>query len=313
MENYPYMNGAVPQVNGAATNGVVHNGIASNSALYAAVKQAPTAPAVVEPNVNVEPQFSEPEGKVKNVRKSRSGEPETGLAVNLRNFETVIEAVEGWEDAYVAPTELYELEHLTEVQEAVAEAMETERVVAIDKSYAVAVQKLAFDGLKKDCTMAFNYFEVSGATAEEIELARHYNFLLQGRRITKLKGKTLDKPRKSPSRLGYVNQVKNFDLFIKTLEKSGVYTNAQGRITLVAMLAKLAEMRAAVKAVRKTNNQLDNAQYNRDVLMYKMVTGMVFLAYGVKKTALSLFGSRDPRYKQVSKIRFYLPPNYKNL
>ncbi|MCK7589986.1 hypothetical protein M0G43_05315 [Subsaxibacter sp. CAU 1640] len=313
MEYKPYvMNGT--ELNGSTTKGADLNGAASHNGQYAVVKSGPVADKASEPNVNVQHQevVSANAPKATKEKTKRSSEPEVGLAINLRNFNWVITAVYGWGNQYVAPNALYELTHLIDVKTAVEEALDTVQTLEVDASHAVGVQKIAFDGLKVDVTMAYNYFEVCGATVEEVQQARHFKMLLQGKPvITIKKGDTAD--HNSAIHLAYVNQCKNLDGFIKVFEKSGVYTTTNERISLVALKARLDAMREAVGAVEKANNELSNAIYTRNVLMYKMVTGMVFLAYGVKKTALSLFGSKDPRYKQVSKIRFHLIPGYKNL
>jgi len=52
---------------------------------------------------------------------------------------------------------------------------------------------------------------------------------------------------------------------------------------------------------------------NRNFTLYKPTTGLVDVAYGVKKVVLGIFGTRSPQYRMVSGIEFKRIRGYKNL
>ncbi|MGJ8593737.1 MAG: hypothetical protein ACSHXF_14395 [Aquaticitalea sp.] len=301
-------------LNGSVNTGAMLNGIASNNALYAAVKKIPAAPAVVESNVNVEPQKDAPVAKAEAdapEMKKKGRSRETGHGINLRNFGRIVDSVIGIGADYINNNVLLTLIALQAVYDAANLAITKLSQKMASLSAAIDLQVSEYADLKKTCTMAVRLYETSGVSKKAIDQLRNKNALIQGYRI--IKAKVDDLNLKSVSHQSYAQLAIHFEAFIQILELDANYNPGNPNLATSALRAKHDRMVAKYRAVEMARTEAQNARIDRDVTLYKSPTGLVDIAYAVKKTYLSLFGSRSPIYKQISGLDFRKFGDYKNL
>lgn len=301
-------------LNGSVNYGAVHNGIASNNALYAAVKTIPAAPAVVESNVNVQYQEEAPIAKAEAdapVVKKKGRSKETGHGINLRNFGRIVDSVTALGLDYINNNILLALLSLEGVYAAADLAITKLSNKMALLNVAVELQVSEYANLKKLCTMVVRYYATCGASKKAVEQLKTQNAMIQGYRIIKPKADDLNL--KSVSHQSYAQLAVHFDAFIQILEQEANYNPGNPNLATSALNDKHERMVTKYRAVEMMRTETQNARTGRDVTMYKDTTGLVDRAYAVKNTYLSLFGSRSPIYKQISGLGFTRCENYKDL
>jgi hypothetical protein len=108
----------------------------------------------------------------------------------------------------------------------------------------------------------------------------------------------------SVSQLSYDSMIDHYSRLIDLLASVVAYTPNENELKIVGLNALLASMKAANTAHITATTNVNNARINRNVLLYKKGTGLLDVAQECKDYVKSLFGSKDPKYKQVSAIQF---------
>ncbi|MCK7590468.1 hypothetical protein M0G43_07790 [Subsaxibacter sp. CAU 1640] len=295
------------------TNGAVLNGSVPHNGQNAVVKQAPVAPATVEPNVNVQSQkvaAAKQEADVPKAKKKGRTE-ETGHGINLRNFGRISNAVDAQGDDYINTNPLLDPDALHDVYDAATQSISTLSNKQALLDVAVEAQVSEYADLKTTCTQAVRFFTTCGVSAMAIAQLKNLNAVIQGYRVIKAKADDLDL--NSVSHQSYAQLAIYFEAFIQFLEQQTAYTPGAIKLKPNALRDKHTRMVDKYRAVEMMRTETRNARIARDVIMYKDITGLVDRAYAVKNVFLSLFGSRSFQYKEISGLSFRKCPNHKYL
>ena len=239
---------------------------------------------------------------------------ETGHAINVRNFDVLKQIIISFGVEYESSNPLYDLPSLEQLYAEANTSLDTVLNKLNTNQETIDVQTAIFQNLKKDATRSKNIFAVCGAPPEAVKRCNHINSLIQGSRIKRIKVDEEEEEQKhiSASHQSHTQQVEHVEAFIELFDTYPQY-NPPAELTAAAWTTKRDAMKVAIKAVTETGVDLKFARMNRNFTLYKPATGLVDVAYGVKKVVLGIFGARSPQYRMVSGIEFKRIRGYKNL
>ncbi len=237
---------------------------------------------------------------------------ETGNAINVEHFNVLMQVINGLGTVYVSPNPLYGVENMEAVYREAIRAMYTVSGALTDNQQAIDVQTVAFKPLKGDSTRSKNVFAICGAPMEAVVRCKHINDEIQGNRIIKINASVEDKDIISASHQSYTRQIQHVDAYVDLFTAYPEYV-APTDLTVEAWRNRRTAMYDAQSEVTVTGVTLKMARLNRNEVLQAPETGLVDVAYGVKKVVLGIFGARSPQYRMVSGISFKRLPGYKDL
>ena len=238
---------------------------------------------------------------------------ETGHAVNVANFESLISFVKGYGAAYNPTKTSIKIEALEAI---LVNAKHT--LVNIDDlmpayTNAVSARKDAFASLSQIITRVNNAIRSTDTTELVDESVKTLVRKLKGTRAsTKIsdevkaaleaEGKEVNQI--SASQMSFDNRVENFYKLIMLLKSIPQYNPNEEDLKIVTLTALHENLSAKNTAVINSYTTLSNARIARNDIMYKPLTGLVDTAFDAKVYIKSVFGASSPQYKQVSKLQF---------
>lgn len=178
---------------------------------------------------------------------------------------------------------------------------------------------IVFSPLQSYATRIVNAFSVIDLPQDTVNGAIEINRKIQGKRATPKKdnppteGQENGKGGKSvsASQLSYDNNVKHFRDLTAWVSLQSAYNPNETDLKVDALNEYVDKLDKANKAVIDGQVPYENKLDERDALLYAPKTGMVDLALDVKKYALSAFGSKSAKYKQISGLSFTKPSRKK--
>ena len=151
-----------------------------------------------------------------------------------------------------------------------------------------------------------NALDASGETDKVVEDARTI-----GRKITGVrKSKKIDSPNPedkksiSASQQSYDSRLENFSKLKALLSQVSVYNPNETELKTLTLDILIADLKAKNTAVVSATTPLSNARIDRNKIIYGKNTGLIDVAYEVKKYVKSVFSATSPEYKQISNISF---------
>ena len=241
---------------------------------------------------------------------------ETGHAINVVNFETIISDVASYGATYNPSKASLKLKALHLQLDAAKTAING--VSEAEPAYKLAInaREAAFKTLSPLITKVINALKASDTTEQVQESAQTLVRKIQGRRATPKKTEEEKKQAAesgkeiveiSSSQMSHDSRIENFDKFIKLLSSIAEYAPNETDLKTTALTSLLSELKAKNSAVTNAEIQLTNARIARNEVLYKANTGMVDTALDVKTYIKSIFGATSPQYKKISKIKFTKP------
>lgn len=231
---------------------------------------------------------------------------ETGHAINVANFETLITVCTGHGAIYNPVNPAIQIPQL-----------QAKLLLAQQKLNATAAQKAvvntainerieAFSNLEVVCTQAYNAFAVSGASPLDISDLQTINKKIQGPSKKKATA-TPDNPTPSEvstSQQSYDSKLNFFTNFIQYLEAKPIYNPNESRLRPSELRTKRDQMEIKNKNVDEAFFTYYQSLNDRNEEFYNPTSGIVQLSKDVKKYAKSIFGASNPAYKQINSIEF---------
>jgi len=233
---------------------------------------------------------------------------ESGYAKKVADFKIIVSAVESYGAAYNPPMEVIKLANL---QKAAAdstlalEALNSQLALQKDTSQR---RNVAFEPLKKLSTRIFAFLKALNLSNQQIEGFENQHRKLQGRRAKPVKDETADATGNMPvhisnAQLGYDDLVDNFDKLIKQAEIVPEYLPNEPELQIAQLQALHADLKQKNDAVIKVNTDIFNSRQLRNDILFKDKVGLCDLSLAVKNYIKALYGSSDPKYRVISKIR----------
>lgn len=244
---------------------------------------------------------------------------ETGHSVNVANFEELISYVEGYGAKYNPVQTAIKLTELQKIHIKAGDSIKKIDDTLQEYTPAVNSRQAVFEPLNKLVTRIISALDSSGASARIVADARTFARKIKGERATpkvvaaaedasdQSKALITDIKNISASRLSYDNRLANFNSLITLLSKEPLYKPNEIDLQVASLQALAKDMKDKNKAVIKATTPYSNARIARNKTLYSETTGLVDLAFEVKKYVKSIFGAASPEYKQVSKIKFTRP------
>jgi hypothetical protein len=238
---------------------------------------------------------------------------ETGHSKNVANFEELISYVLTLAADYDPPKSSLKPAALgskaVEAKNAIS-ALNT--VLGIYKNALVA-RKTAFKALSKYVTRVLNILKATDSTVLLDESARSIVRKIRGSRVSP---KLTDAEKKanteagkiviekSSSQMSYDNRLDNLDKFIKFLATIPEYTPNEASLKLTGITAVYNDLKTKNTAAVTAETQLEAAREQRNIVLYKPVTGLVDIAVDTKTYIKAVFGQSSTQYKKVSRLAF---------
>lgn len=233
---------------------------------------------------------------------------EVGHAKNVANFYDLIAFVEGYGETYNPTKESLNPDQLNDLYTQGNEALNN--VIGENSNYIVAVNTRfqAFNDLRPLSTRIINALDATEASNEIVKDARTINRKIQGQRASKKEDPLPDNEpvptRISAAQQSYDQLVQHFAALISLLEAEPSYNPSEEDLTTRTLQTKLEVMIDKNEQVSAPYTRLSNARLSRNNVLYQNETGLVPIAFDVKKYVKSVYGASSPQYAQISGIKF---------
>lgn len=243
---------------------------------------------------------------------------ETGHAINVANFESLISFVTSYGIVYNPSKTSILLPALSAKQTSAQSSMEQVNLTLAVFNQAVGIREAAFKPLNKLMTRVMNMVRASDISPEIINDIHAIVRKIQGVRATPKPTEEEQattgtsgaaKKVSSSSQMSYDNRIENMDKLVKLLSTTEGYAPNEDDVKVETLQALLSELRTANSTVISTTAPLSNARLQRNQVMYEPELGLVPLALSVKTYVKAVFGATSPQYNQVSGLPFR---SYKN-
>lgn len=245
---------------------------------------------------------------------------ESGHTKNEKAFLALVDFVDGWGTDYKptkAALSLASIKALHPLCEKIVKDSDKATKVFDD---LIDERMIVFKPIKPTSTRVYNAFSIIDLPQEAVEGAREIHRKIQGTRAKPKKDDEAPATETTPSKggknssasqLSYDNNVKNFGGLIDWVELHPVYNPNEADLKVAALKTYLGKLDKANKDVIAGQVPYENQLDARDALLYADNTGMVDIALQIKKYALSAFGSKSAKYKQISGLKFRKLPRKK--
>lgn len=233
---------------------------------------------------------------------------ETGHAMNVANFQDLIEFVTAYGETYNPSKNNLKLPQLI-AQKAAAEAsLAVLLTKSVEYNNKVNERSIAFSGLKSLSTRLINTLKTTDATAETIENAKSYNRKMQGKKASNTP-KEIDPNAPVPNTISTSQQ--SYDQLIQhlaglhaVLVAEPSYTPNETELQTATIQTLIADLTAKNTAVATAYANISNARIARNETLYNATDGLVKTALDVKNYLKALFGASSPQFAQVKGIAF---------
>jgi hypothetical protein len=238
---------------------------------------------------------------------------ESGHAKNVANFHSLISVINGFGAAYTPSNQSVTVGKMEALAQNAANSLSVVNGALGSNSIKIAARKEAIKPLSKLSTRILNSLRSSDVTKQIVDSAQSLVRKIQGQRATKkltaeqketLKAEGIVKKEVSSSQMSIDSRIESFDKLIQFL--SGIPQYAPNEIEL--QVSSLTNYNNTLKTVnndvREADTELNNVRIARNEILYMETTGLVAVATAAKTYIKSLFGATNPKYKQVSGLRF---------
>ena len=239
---------------------------------------------------------------------------ESGHTKNEKAFLALVDFADGWGADYKptkAALSIASIKALHPLCEKIVKDSDKATKIFDD---LIDARMIVFNPIKPTSTRVYNAFSIIDLPQETVDGAREIHRKIQGRRATPKDDKTATETETTPtgkggknssaSQLSYDNNVKNFGGLVDWVELHPVYNPNEADLKVAALKIYLGKLDKANKDVIAGQVPWENQLDARDALLYADNTGMVDIALQIKRYALSAFGSKSARYKQISGLKF---------
>ena len=237
---------------------------------------------------------------------------EVGHAKNVENFADLINYCEAYAGDYNPSKDAIKLPALkTKLTSAKASLL---NLNTANSDYIVAVntRQQGFEPLNALATRVINALDASDVQDKIVDDAKT---LLRKLRGTRAKTPTAPEPGQDPninsvSQQSYDQKIENFSKLVTLLKSVPEYTPNEIDLQIPSLEIFVQNLRDKNSEHSTNVVNLSNARIHRDEILYHPSTGLVHLAFEVKKYVKSVFGANSPQFKQVGGLMFKYPPRY---
>jgi len=238
---------------------------------------------------------------------------EEGHAINLANFGFLLTDISLMAAGFSPSKPNLKLTALQTLQTNAKTAHDALLVAEANERIAMIARKDAFQPLDP-LLRRINYAVKASSTSVEFDNSIQTIFRdLLGIRVSKrltaeekaaAKAAGVEKKQNSSSHLQIENRINNFDRLIKQLTPVAAYAPNEADLKIVALTAKLNDLKQKQAAFIACKKATENARETRNIVFYADNTGLVAVANDCKMYIKSLKGISSTLFKIVSKYKF---------
>lgn len=242
-----------------------------------------------------------------------SSTSETGHAINVVNFKTLISNCNGLGNRYQPAKALLQLESITKMLAEGEAFIGNVYEGAVQFNKATVARSATFKDIRPFGTRLVNALAASEVAEGTIADAKGVVRKLRGQRAEKKiieinpdSGETdaqTDR-RISVSQQSYDNLVENLDKLFKLLAAEDGYKPNEEELKTASVQIRVDGLKAANTNVINRYIDYSKSIAARNHFLYNPVTGLVEVAKQIKNYVLSVFGASSPEYKQINSIEF---------
>lgn len=234
---------------------------------------------------------------------------ETGHAINVANFETIIAFCAGYNAAYNPNNPNIKLPALNDLLTTSRAAIQAVLDEVTLYNNAINERQLLFAGLKPLATRLVNALQVGNPPKATIEDAKGFNRKIQGTRAQKADPNPApDTKTVSSSQQSFNQQIEHLSKLVSLLQAEASYAPNEVELQTATLNTLVANMRTANTNVANAYTRISNARITRNKMLYDPNTGLYNTALDIKQYIKSVFGAKSPEYKQISGIKFTSKP-----
>jgi len=231
---------------------------------------------------------------------------ETGHAKNVANFEELIITCQSFDTDYNPSNNRLTISELQSLLIDAQKAIEKVHDAKHNFILATNQRQIEFQDVETLATKIYNALAASGAEERVVEDFKTINRKIQG---SPSRPKTNDdevgqetKRQVSNSQKSYDKVIDHFSAMTDLLSKIPEYAPNEANLTMVALNAKLQQLKATNTAHIQAYANYSKMITNRNLILYAPITGILSVAKLVKKYVKSVFGATSTQYQQISDI-----------
>jgi len=238
---------------------------------------------------------------------------ESGDAVNLATFESMITEVSSYGERYNPSKDALKLTALTELLNKAksVSALVTDATTA--NQIAIDSRTATFKPIKPLVTKVNNALKASDTSTETEASVDSLVRKLRGERASAKKteeekrtalaeGKSAREI--SSAQTGIDNRIAFFGQLISLLANAGTYAPNETELKIDSLKTFHESLKSKNNAAVATGIQLSNLRMERNKIFYDPVSGMLDIAKDIKTYVKSVFGSASPEYRSIAKYQF---------
>lgn len=228
---------------------------------------------------------------------------ETGHAINVTNFEDLINCVIEYGTTYNPDRPSITLASLQALHTDAANAIQNVTDRLVDFNNATNERYNIFAGLRQLSTRLVNRLQATDASAKTIDDAKGANRKIQGTRAKKAtENANPDAKTVSSSQQSYDQLVEHFSKLITILSTESSYHPNETDLQITTLNNLLNEMRAKNTATGTAYAKITTARIDRNELLYHKDNSLYNTAQDVKKYVKSIYSATSPQFKRISGI-----------
>lgn len=243
---------------------------------------------------------------------------EVGHGKNVANFEDLISRCVGFGATYNPSLNAIKIANMNTLrataQTVQANAVSTTNILKLAEDTRGDV----FETSQGFATRIMGALKACGTTKAIIKDAQTINRKIQGKRAKPIKEAAnpqtpiigsvepvpLDPKHISVIQLSFDSMIEHYEKLINFLSAVPAYNPNEPELKISGLNTYLNQMKATNTAhITATTNAM-NARIARNEVLYKPVTGLLDIAQDCKDYVKSVYGSKHPKYKEVSAIQF---------
>jgi len=232
---------------------------------------------------------------------------ETGIEKNITNFETLVLTCQGFGTDYNPSNKEIELAVITtQSNEAIAE-QKLFSSKKRDNSKAKNERKVGFAPVKKLSTRIVKALSSTKASKETIEDAKAFIRKIHGERAeSKSKPASPNDPDNSHSvsQQSYSNIIAHLKGLLLILIGETTYAPNENDLKVATITTLISTLEDLNKKESVTYIAMSKAKISRDKMLYEIETGLLATVTKVKGYVSSVYGSKSPELKLLTKLKF---------
>ena len=230
---------------------------------------------------------------------------ETGHAINVSNFETLIIVCTNYGTNYNPSNNEIKLTELTSLHTQSKQALALVNTAQTPFSNFEGQRQILFKPLKSLATKVLGALRGANVASTVIKDAETINRKIQGKRAASTTPECeTPKDKISVAQQSYDQLIEHFDKLIALVSLEPKYNPNETPLKTNTLVAYKTQLEISNTNVKNTFTPYNNALIARNKKLYDPETGLITRAAIVKNYVKSVYGASSDEYKAINKLRF---------